>query len=689
MHSSLGDKLKNRNFTIDFRVEEELMHLPLKELPVIKKQTRKKHAIKSLNPHDIMGADTETIEGRVWLFSTERGVWEINTFSDLVQILWNDEHSRKWKKGKTSNENKNARGIIPVNFFFWNLKFDAQAILHLLPDEVVFDILAENQGIHIEEIEGKDIEFKIRYLEGKSLQISPKNYFIGQYKCGTCKWWDISQFYGKGTLHSTAQNSGFGGKVELCEDGTKLDASRFDEFEYREKYKEDIRHYAVIDAVLAGKLARKKRQEYIDEGIRFIEPYSLANVAQRFLLDNSIIPTINEFAASPIGNHLLKMALTAYRGGHFETLGSGFIPKAILLDLASAYPYVMRWIADISKGYFVHGSGNEHFCEWLDERRPFSIGFAEAFVIFNDNLPIHPLCVGSAPLVTPRIVRGWFSADELAEAKKWPHSQFFIGEWFYHKQESDYYPYRKVIDALYEKKMQSESGTPAYQVSKVLINSLYGKTIQAVNDKAGKLWSPLASAVITGATRARLAELVRLNDFKAVSLATDGVMFRSKDLHKIPIRPLPAPYNLGEWELEAEGPALIAMSGVYSMDKGDKISTTFRGSSSLFLREYCYPRGEGGLFKFCAENSDKEVVTMTHRRPVSAKEARVRNDFSLMNQFHEWNYSFRALGDSTKRLWGSERPLTFGDLMGEWWHSNPHQHIETLNLLRGNYDRME
>ena len=116
MHSSLGDKLKNRNFTIDFRVEEELMHLPLKELPVIKKQTRKTHPIKSVNPHDIMGADTETIEGRVWLISTERGVWEINTFSDLVQILWNDEHSIKWKKGKTSNENKNARGIIPVNF---------------------------------------------------------------------------------------------------------------------------------------------------------------------------------------------------------------------------------------------------------------------------------------------------------------------------------------------------------------------------------------------------------------------------------------------------------------------------------------------------------------------------------------------------------------------------------------------
>jgi hypothetical protein len=676
--------MKKREFTVDFRIAEELMHLPTKDLPIIKNQTRKKQALKSLHPHDIMGADTETVHGRVWLFSTERGVWEIETFADLVDILWNKEHSRQWKKGKVSNKNKNARGITPVQMFFWNLKFDAQAILHLIDDDIVLDILADNQAAFETTLnDGSEVVFEIRYLEGKSLQITPKNYFIGQYKCGTAKWWDISQFYGKGTLHKTAQNSGFEGKVELCEDGTKLDASRFNEEEYRIKYRDDIFHYAVQDAILAGKLARKKREEFLNEGIRFIEPYSLANVAQRFLLDNSVIPTINDFASSDIGRELLRKALTAYRGGHFETLGSGMIPKAILLDLASAYPYVMRWISDVSKGYFVHGTGNDHFFDWLDDRRPFSIGFAEAFVIFNDGLPIHPLCVGSAPIITPRIVRGWFTADELAEARKWPHSQFFIGEWFYHVPESDYYPYRKVIDTLYEKKMQSKSGTPAYQVSKVLINSLYGKTIQAVNDKAGKLWNPLASSVITGATRARLAELVRLNDFKAVSLATDGVMFRSSDLHTIPVRPLPAPYNLGEWELEAEGPALIAMSGVYSMDKGDKISTTFRGSTSLFLREYCEPRGSGGLFKFCADNYDEEVVRTTHNRPFSAKEARVRSDISLMNQFEEFNFSFRALGDSTKRIWGTNRPQTFGDLLTGWWDSNPHQHIETVSLLGG------
>ena len=92
--------MKKREFTVDFRIAEELMHLPTKDLPIIKNQTRKKQALKSLHPHDIMGADTETVHGRVWLFSTERGVWEIETFADLVDILWNKEHSRQWKKGK-------------------------------------------------------------------------------------------------------------------------------------------------------------------------------------------------------------------------------------------------------------------------------------------------------------------------------------------------------------------------------------------------------------------------------------------------------------------------------------------------------------------------------------------------------------------------------------------------------------
>ena len=62
-------------------------------------------------------------------------------------------------------------------------------------------------------------------------------------------------------------------KIETLFDGEILDAGRFDEEDYREKYLDDIKKYAVKDAVLTGRLARHRREDYVESGIRFIRPY--------------------------------------------------------------------------------------------------------------------------------------------------------------------------------------------------------------------------------------------------------------------------------------------------------------------------------------------------------------------------------------------------------------------------------
>ena len=164
---------------------------------------------------------------------------------------------------------------------------------------------------------------------------------------------------------------------------------------------------------------------------------------------------------------------------------------------------------------------------------------------------------------------------------------------------------------------------------------------------------------------------MRLNDLSALGVATDGVLLPSNSLHIVPPRPLPAPYDLGEWDLEDEGELCVLMSGVYSIRDGEKIKTKFRGSASLFLREY----SEGGLFRFCVDNENENTKSTTHRRPYSAKEARMRSDMSLINIFAEHSYTIRPCGDSTKRLWTGATPQTFGDLLTQWWTSTPHQQV--------------
>mgnify|MGYP003133244162 CR=1 FL=1 len=679
--------MKNNILTLQdpFSENPEGLGLDLRTLPEMGQQTRKRKAVESLHPSQIMGADTETVGGKVWLFSTEKGVWEIESLMDLLRILYNDDHSREWRNMK--------RGRVAKEFFFWNLKFDSQAIFHLLDHEVILDLIAsrtEEGEIGSNEItinaetctyepkvKGKMIQ--IRYLEGKSLEFRPLNWKRNRAKLGPVYWWDISQYYNKMRLKTASQIYLNDNKIEKCFDGSILDAGRFDDPEYRDYYREDIDKYAIHDAVLAGRLARRKRDEFHEAGVRFIRPYSLANTAQRACLDSCTVPTINLYRREK-NLPILRYALSAYQGGWFETQGSGFYPGVQGIDLASAYPYIMYHLPDIDVRHENHldswimGSGGPSLENWLTVSDPLAIGFIEATFLFEPGLPFYPLAKMSntGTIVTPRLIRGFFTADEVKEALQWPLVDVAFGRWAYFSDISRNRPFQPFIEKFYRMKMTSPKDSAEYAVSKTMLCSLYGKTIQAVNDKAGKMWNPIYASAITGATRSRLAELVRVNGMSALSIATDGGIFPQGELTRIPNRPLPAPFNLGQWELEEEGDLTLLMSGVYSVQNADFVKTTFRGSASYFLRDH----QETGLRGFCQDHAFEDHVTTQIRRPYSAGEARMKGDMSLMNVFAPHQYTIRPCGDTTKRLWTrSTAPRIFGDLLDDWWISTPHESI--------------
>ena len=118
---------------------------PLNPLPILKRQLRKRQASSSMPVRKMMGCDTETIAGRVWLFSTEKGVWEISDFASFMDVLYSRPHLSKWKKTAKSGKGKKVRGFSPLEFFLWNLKFDAQAIFHLLEDDAVLTLIESRE----------------------------------------------------------------------------------------------------------------------------------------------------------------------------------------------------------------------------------------------------------------------------------------------------------------------------------------------------------------------------------------------------------------------------------------------------------------------------------------------------------------------------------------------------------------
>ena len=666
--------------------------LELRELPEYRPQRRNvNHASYSINDKKICGADTETLKGKVWLFSTEFGVWEVDDIGKLIEVCFNKYHSYKYTR--TRKKGKVEKSMTTKEYFFYNLKFDAQALMKTMDDKDIEVLLDEGKIRIFVNSFGREMEIEITYLEGKHMQIKPIDFYVDLHKLSAIKMWDISQFYNKMRLQKAGEVFLGKGKMELCFDGTKLDVSKLDDdiivedmdtgqtkfVKYHEYYFEDIKKYAILDAQLCGELTRLKKKQFVESGVRFANPYSVANVAQKFLLENYEIPTINEYIFangiySDVAKWIVRFSYQSYTGGWFEVCGNGMVDEHISAwDLASAYPYVMYHLDDISKGKWIIGNEDDDFEEILENVYPMQIGFVEAFIRFPKGNNWNPLTRKSklGTLISPRTIQGVFTLDEIREALKWNPELIQYGEFCVFYPDTKIKPFRPFIEKFYEIKMTAPKDSAERATSKLLLNATYGKTIQAVENKSGKMFNPMYASVITAYTRVRLAEMIRVNDQKVLSLATDGIVLNNPN-PVIPPLELPACYNLGEWENEAKEGADLAFiciqSGVYSLiDKKTKeaYKHTFRGSASYFLRGYenCYD--------FLLKNEDKNKIEKSIHKPYSVKESRIKSDFALINIFALRKYSISVIGDSTKRL-RDIQPNKFGDLLNYWFPTNPH-----------------
>ena len=680
------------------------LNYDLPELPDYTGQRRGKPGkTKSLFEYQICGADTETLHGCADLFSWESPVRtpegthfeshveQVDTLYDVLICCISSGHY--WRKSKRN-------GWTVPQFFFYNLKFDAQAILKLLSIRAIHEIMEEGE-VTVNAMTGDFLPIngpmvKMSYLEGKAITFTMKDWKIKGAKVSRIQWWDISQYYGRLRLQDASTKYLGEGKQEICFDGTELQAWRFDESDYYSYYQDDIRSYAKLDAELTGRLARLKRDDFVKNGVRFIEPYSVANTAQRNLLDMGHFPTMNIFLNEESGRTITSAFMAAFDGGHFEVSSVGYIPDCVAKDLTSAYPYVMYHLPAFSvynrkanredlKGHWFWGEGEE----WNEaiEGQPYgSLGVVEVAITFEKGLEWYPLVMKapSQTLVSPRRFSGWITLAEYEEAIQWPIESIQIGRWILHCDSKREYPFRDWISKHYETKYNAPADSVERGVSKLALNSGFGKTCQIIDGRPGKIWNPIYAATITGATRARMMEFNRLNGMKAVSFATDGIILEREDFKILPKRPAPAIHDLGEWENDGEGDAYILMSGVYSLwNPNGKMKTTFRGTAAypfiLHQRELkAEGRGhEASWPTFLEKYSHLSKVESSSVRPNSLKVARtMKKDFTAINIFEEHNFTLRAAGVSTKRQW-VDRPSTFGDLLTNRYRLKPHNSVFT------------
>lgn len=768
----------------------------LKELPEIKEQWRPRYKPKSIvnssiRLHNVRGADTETLDGKCFMLSLEYGsqdrksrewtleprLYYTDTFKDVLDAFL-DCGKLYYKKGKV--------GFTHPSYFYWNLKFDSQALLKHLPNRLIDEIYINKKvQFDFETYEIVDWEeegdysntVEIFYLPKKALRITFHK--MHTYKpVDSTKWvnggviemWDIAQFYGGSLNHNSKKYLG-DEKTEHCFDGSPLDVKKlgkkvlvkkkklhsfvYEYEDYIEYYRDDIEYYCMKDAVLCGRLARKKVREFVEADVLFKSPFSIASISQYDLLFKDykeVIPDPEKYRTP------LKIALTSYHGGWFEAQSVGFFEDCCYIDLKSAYlygqyhlPSMTRWVPVMTKdgsrqrikkgqplfeselrGSFVFQSkeaeGNSELMrdELLDiaePRKDHSPIYVQVYVVFEKGMDWYPLCyVGEygAPLTTPRIFKGWITYDEYKEAYKWDWRVFKIYRfcaWIDDEEKSDY-PFRNFIDYWFDVKESKHPDDPAYTISKQLAVSPYGKTIQDIEGRSGTLYHPHYASMTTGVCRSSIARFLRHNKLKPMMVATDGVLLKREDLISMPKRYLDARSNLGEWEVEAENvDAVILLSGVYGfIDRGKKSvqyipkydggqnKMTFdivehsitkskaRGSAQYFINKY------KSWFNFLKVHEHDDEVTLSVERPYSLGEARrlveerLENGeyeknavFDLMNIFEKREFTLRACGDSTKRLYDEDnRPTCFGDLLKNQYKLNSYNaHWEVDYVLSG------
>lgn len=592
----------------------------------------------------------------------------------------NPNHGKKNKKGK-----KDKRKTIQA-WVLWN------------DEHTAFEILPFNRFI------------EISYLPKKYLRIEPIKWYDQGVKYGKVEMWDIRPFLGGGSLNFNAKKHLGEEKIDFSEEEMGLLGSLSPEgVAFSNEHREKILEYAEKDSNLTARLAWKAIKSFEDNGIRMIRPYSPASVAERAAQDLCNIPTINhQWENTP---DLVRAFWTGYQGGWFEAVGQG-LTTGRAVDITSAYPHVMWWLPCTDEGSWIGsflGETYEEAWEYLEDFTPYSLSIFEAEVRFPEGLRIYPAAKMSEVhdcLMNPRVVYGFFTGDEIKEFEKWD-AEIHIERWCAfiphndHEEAEDVedgvrYPFRPFIKKFYGGKLEQDrlKGTDDYDperrtIFKLMINSLYGKTIQAIEKEgvrvSGQMFSPFYAAVITGGCRMRCAEIIRLNgDENLISVATDGVIFRDEQPLIIPPNPMPVHFdgeriNLGDWEDDGEGTILMMMSGVYSMVKDTISKNTYRGSYSMFLDR----RGEDGELitdlygenwvQFCERYREEVKVSRSEEvnptmRPYSLGEAKVRGDYSLVNVFRVVDLSIRPCGDSNKRRW-LRKPKTFGDLLNQWWDS--------------------
>ena len=434
-------------------------------------------------PKPVFALDTETRNGDIFLIADSEGNFEDKiTLDSVIRFLFSKRYQQSWN-------------------FFYNLEYDAGSILKLLGSRL--NIYKNTRILSFDYN-----QFKFTYISKKCLRITKGHHSVSFY--------DIMQFYDNQKLDVAYQNNIGELSSEYLEmkNKRKIFSTR-----YYNRNKNKVRDYCIQDCTNTKQLSKKWIDLFHDAFSFYpLKWFSSGYLAEKVLINNGI--HFPKFDSIPY--EIQDMALRSYVGGRFEMTKRGFIGESYIYDINSAYPFALTKIPDLSNGKWIRRKSIH------DKSK---LGFFRILADIPDDKYVSPFPFkAKSDLVFPT---GKFETYvTLAELESCENDSWYeILDSYQFVPNSNYYPYKKFIESMYQKRLELKNQNNPLQLPlKIILNAIYGKTGQKVNRIMGNLFNPVIFASITGHNRAQLYQCMIDNKIERniVAFATDSICTSKK-----------------------------------------------------------------------------------------------------------------------------------------------------------------
>ena len=331
--------------------------------------------------------------------------------------------------------------------------------------------------------------------------------------------YNLKNLYQDG-LEKVAKNYGLNYYSKLGEEYHIIDKNRYyNDSEYKRLVllSNELDNRVIIDI---AKIMLENFKRFTGEYPKTI--FTNGSIARSYLLSYKEIKVRDlqyrsMFNKSVYFNELLDYSMKSYHGGKIESYVLGYIKKAKIIDITSAYPYALSILPKLTNKVHYHAG-----TKFLND---FYYAFIKCDIIINNENFIHPVIVKN-PINHSNISPYGYIENVVITKIEYDYLlengiNVIVKDYYGIEHIDNIYPYKNLVYHLFENRLKyRESNISVSEMFKTIINSLYGITFELTDVykesdddiywsgyRAGDFFNPVIASYITAFIRTYLSKV--------------------------------------------------------------------------------------------------------------------------------------------------------------------------------------